>query len=208
MTADEYLQALPPFTIDDAQAAGDAWRFNCGPGAICAVVRMTPNEVRPHLGDFERKGYTNPTLMFQILRNLLVRWRMLDKGVWPDYGLVRIQWHGPWMNEGVPIKARYRQTHWVGCRGAGEARQIFDVNCMAVGGWVPETEWKEQVVPWLCSQLVKRWDGGWSMTHCLEVVGGIRVAPPARHKSVDRCGKCGRPALVFSDTKLCVECEP
>lgn len=180
MNSQWFLDALPPFTSDDAQRAGDEWRFNCGPGAICAVVRLRPDELRHHLGDFEQKGYTNPTLMFSTLRSLGVRWRAIDKGVWPGYGLVRIQWHGPWMAEGVPIAARYRHTHWIGCRDTEKrGREIYDVNCMAVGGWVPEAEWKNQVVPWLAGQLVKRWDGGWSMTHCLEILSGIRTALPA-----------------------------
>lgn len=184
MTADDYLECLPPFTRDDAQRAGDDWGFNCGPGAICAVVRMTPDELRPHLAGFEGKGYTNPTLMVQILRSLGVRWRGIAKGVWPGYGLVRIQWHGPWMEAGVPIAARYRHTHWIGCRDTRQrGREIFDVNCMSVGGWVPEDEWKYQVVPWLAGQLVKRWDGNWSMTHRLEVVSGIRPALPAEFPS-------------------------
>ena len=28
------------FTIDDANKAGNEWRFNCGPGAICAVMNL------------------------------------------------------------------------------------------------------------------------------------------------------------------------
>jgi hypothetical protein len=179
MTADELLLSAPSFAIDDAQAAGDTWGFNCGPGAIAAVVRMTPDELRPYMGDFEQKGYTNPTLMFEILKRLGVGYRMIDKGIWPAYGLVRIQWHGPWMNPGVPIKARYRKTHWIGCRDTPGGRQMFDVNCMCVGGWVPEEEWKEQVAPWLAGSLVKGYDGNWSMTHCIEVETGIRIALPA-----------------------------
>lgn len=182
MTADEYLYAPPPFDREDCIAA----EWNCGPAAIAAVVRLMPKDLESHLGDFRRKGYTNPTLMFSILRSLRVSYRNIDKGIWPSYGLVRIQWHGPWMNPGVPVAARYRKTHWIACRGTGDKtnsehpRQIFDVNCIGVGGWVAEEEWKHQVVPWLVPQFkeLKCWDGGWSMTHCLEIVGGIRVAKP------------------------------
>lgn len=176
MTANEYLLDRPPFNRDDVIAAGDEWKFNCGPGAIAAVVRMTPTELRPFMGDFERKGYTNPTLMWSILRSLSVRWRAIDKGVWPSYGLVRIQWHGPWMNEGVPIPARYRHTHWIAHRDRPDSEsQIFDVNCIGVGGWIPRNEWKEQVVPWLLPQVEPKSDGNWSMTHSIEVLSGIRV---------------------------------
>ncbi len=51
------------------------------------------------------------------------------------------------------------------------------------GAIKPEEEWKDQVVPWLAGQLVKRWDGNWSMTHRLEVVSGIRPALPAEFPS-------------------------
>ncbi len=190
-TAEEYLYAAPPFDREDCIAAD----WNCGPAAIAAVVRLTPAELESHLGTFRSKGYTNPTLMFAILRSLGIGWRTIDKGCWPSYGLVRIQWHGPWMNPGVPIAARYRKTHWVGCRSrlvpsprrdvpqdeqVRTERQIFDVNCIGVGGWVPEAEWKDQVVPWLVPQFkeLKGWDGRWSMTHCLSVEHGIRLGKP------------------------------
>ena len=35
---------------------------------------------------------------------------------WPKLGLVRIQWEGPWLDEGVDPRAAYRYTHWVGAR--------------------------------------------------------------------------------------------
>ncbi len=63
------------FTRDEAQAAGEAWGFNCGPGALCAVLGKTPNELRPHLREFERKRYTNPSLMAAILHDLHVPFR-------------------------------------------------------------------------------------------------------------------------------------
>jgi len=180
MKPDYYLQVGLPYSCDDAEAAYKEWGMNCGPGAIAAVVRMTPDELRPHMGDFERKGYTNPTLMFAILRSLGVRWRAIDRGVWPGYGLVRIQWHGPWMNEGVPIPARYRHTHWIGHRDLhGGGHEIFDINCIGVGGWIPREEWKSQFVPWFLPQVEPKSDGNWSMTHVLEIVSGIRVAMPA-----------------------------
>ena len=136
------LLSEPVFSCDDSEAAHKAWDFNCGPGAIAAVVRMTPDELRPFMGDFERKYYTNPTLMFDILKRLGVGIRRLDKGVWPAYGLVRIQWHGRWMNEGVPMAARYRHTHWIAHRDrpditiVGGYHEVFDINCMGVGGWI------------------------------------------------------------------------
>lgn len=188
------------FTVDDANRAADTWKFNCGPAAICAVLGLTPDEVRPFLGDFEAKGYTNPTLMYDSLARLGAKWvpmewprsaRPSPTGFsvpprpvmgWPKLGLVRIQWEGPWTGHGVPFRARYRQTHWIGARRRtitegivqaitppAEPIDIFDVNCMCVGGWVPLAEWSGQVVPWLLHELYPKANGKWHQTHVLEI---------------------------------------
>lgn len=170
----------PRFDVNDAQSASDAWGCNCGPGAIAAVCGLTLSELRPHLGDFESKGYTNPTLMWDILRRLGVRWQCgiaqqssENQGMlaFPSYGLARVQWEGPWTNPGVPIRARYRHTHWVGSRRLSGQTEIFDINCICVGGWVPEREWAEQVVPWLLSECEPKANGRWHITHSVEVIG-------------------------------------
>lgn len=170
----------PKFTIDDAQKAADTWGLNCGPAAVAAILGLTLDELRPHLGTFERKGYTNPTLMFDILRNLKAP--IVDAGMvgpstsrlrqlsWPFYGLARVQWEGPWTEPGVPIRARYRHTHWVGSRlRNNEERDIFDVNCMCVGGWVPIKEWAQEVVPWLLNECEPKANGKWHLTHVIEI---------------------------------------
>ena len=160
------------FDVEDAQRAGDAWGANCGPGAIAGVLGMTLDELRPHLIDFERKGYTNPTLMRDILNGLGVKWQRV-KSVWPrNVGLVRVQWEGPWTEPNVPMRARYRHTHWIGTRRVGANYwnvEIFDINCMCVGGWVPLVEWNTQVVPWLIKECVKRAYGTWHQTHVIEI---------------------------------------
>src|SRR3546814_15629111 len=58
------------FTAVEAAAAYDAWGCNCGPAAIAAVIGLTLDELRPELGDFEVKRYTNPTLMWEVLDRL------------------------------------------------------------------------------------------------------------------------------------------
>ena len=174
------------FTIDDAQRAGDEWGFNCGPAAICAVAGLTPAELRPHMGDFESKRYTNPTLMWQALRNLGIRWQCCaqqmsseNQGMlaWPQFGLARVQWEGPWTQPSVPIAARYRHTHWVAAMSdprhwttpGWEETRIFDVNCMCVGGWVPLSEWAGSVVPWLLNACEPKANGRWHLTHVVEI---------------------------------------
>lgn len=185
MSTQSDLRPTPPFapvrfSIDDANRAADSWGLNCGPSALAAVTGKTPDEIRPFLGDFEEKHYTNPTLMFASLDQLGARWRKCSTtAFWPNHGLVRVQWEGPWTAPGVPMRVRYRKTHWVAAQALtdGPARDhktwIFDINCMSVGGWVPFREWSESVVPWILRELVPKADGRWHMTHVIE------VEPPA-----------------------------
>jgi hypothetical protein len=58
----------PRFTEADANRAHDEWGANCGPGAIAAILALTLDELRPYMGDFESKRYTNPTLMWATVR--------------------------------------------------------------------------------------------------------------------------------------------
>lgn len=154
------------FDGDAAQHAGDEWGFNCGPGSIAAILDLTPAEVRPHLGDFEKKRYTNPTLMFEILNRIGAKWKKREK-VWPRYGLVRVQWEGPWTAPGAPMMARYRHTHWVGAQRFGRAADIwvFDINAAYFGGWIPFAEWSNQLVPWLLNECEPKASGKWHITH-------------------------------------------
>ena len=96
------------FTLEDAHRASDAWGCNCGPSALAAVTGMTLDEVRPFMGDFEQKHYTNPTLMWSILNNIGARWSVTKPPrTWPRYGLARIQWEGPWTKPGVPARQAF-----------------------------------------------------------------------------------------------------
>lgn len=162
---------LPRFNADDQERAHREWGANCGPGAIAAIVGLTLDELRPHMGDFEQKHYTNPTLMWQVLDRLGVRWRRKKAPLsWPQWGLVRIQWHGPWTAPGVPARMAYRHTHWVGaCARPGDVG-IFDINAVWSGtGWCSLNVWDEQLVPWLLEHCEPESDGRWSMTHVVEV---------------------------------------
>lgn len=184
-------QINPGFDLDAAQTAGDEWGFNCGPGALCATLNMTPDELRPHLLGFEAKGYLNPSLMADILRGLKVPFRRVFESPrapcpgdikWPTFGLVRIQWAGPWTEPNRPIRARYRHTHWVAVRQANKpkqplqypksgwpGREVFDVNAICVGGWLAWVEWKYELTPWLIKQCQPKASGKWWPTHCWEI---------------------------------------
>ncbi len=153
----------------EADLAYDAWGCNCGPGAIAAIMNMRLDKVRPLLGDFERKRYTNPTLMWEILDRCGRPWRKVGKR-WPTFGLARIQWEGPWTAPGVNPKAAYRHTHWVASwihpeRGHG----IFDINMTGNGsGWGSFADWERDIVPAIAASI-PRASGKWHITHGVEV---------------------------------------
>lgn len=157
------------------QAAFDEWGANCGPAAISAICGIPLCDIRPHMGDFERKRYTNPTLMWSALRSIgavfSYRGGELGQSNWPRYGLARIQWEGPWTAPGVPVRARYRYTHWIGvnARDLGNIG-IFDCNATGNGtGWSSLQDWQETIVPWILSEAVPKANGKWHITHSVEV---------------------------------------
>lgn len=164
------------FNLEDVCRANDEWGCNCGPAAVAAIMDMTLDDARPHMSDFEAKGYTNPTTMFAALKNIGRPWREIgprDHTVgrpWPTYGLARIQWEGPWTKPGVPMRARYRSTHWVGSASREDgAIGVFDVNAIGNGsGWVSLKDWARIVVPSIL-ETFKRADGKWYITHAIEV---------------------------------------
>lgn len=168
------------FTADELDRANEAWRCNCGPGSLAAIMGMTLDEVRPHVAaaGFEDKGYTNPTLMLAALRSIDRPYAAVGASAglmlkWPRFGLARIQWEGRWTQPGVPIRARYRQTHWVGaCTPATGPVGIFDVNAMRAtstgAGWVSVDDWSRVIVPAILEGY-KGASGGWHITHAIEV---------------------------------------
>lgn len=173
---------VPPFTFEEACAASDEWGFNCGPAAVSAVCGISLTDLRPHLGGFEEKRYTNPTLMAEILLNAGVKvldfvrlnWKLemerTGRKPWPRQGLARIQWEGPWMRPEVPMQARYRHTHWVGVRTLDSGGMfIFDINAMSVGGWITAGEWEGELAPWLIKECCPKGNGKWHITHTVEV---------------------------------------
>jgi hypothetical protein len=181
------------FTLDEASAAWGG-KFNCGPAAICALLDLTPDELRPRMGEFESKGYTNPTLMFETLERCNARHRRIYRSDEPNavfpklqHGVVRVQWGGPWTKPGVPMRVRYRQTHWVGARE--NSTEIFDVNAMCIGGWMPFTEWAGKLVPWLIRECCAKADGTWWPTHALEVEN---AKEPTTEEMRVVCAWCGK----------------
>lgn len=153
----------------EADAAYEQWGCNCGPGAIAAIMGMRLDDVRPLMGDFEKKRYTNPTLMWEVLDRIGRPWRKVGRE-WPRFGLARIQWEGPWSEPGQNPRWGYRQTHWVASwisedRGHG----IFDINMTGNGtGWGSREHWEQIIVP-LLVEATPRANGRWHVTHGVEI---------------------------------------
>ena len=174
---------IPPlkFTADDAERAYEVWGANCGPAAIAAICGLSLDQVRPHMGDFERKRYTNPTLMVAALQSVGAKFSMTKLGEriagakctfvgLPWFGLARIQWEGPWTASSAPPKWRYRHTHWIGAADRGDSVGIFDVNALGNGtGWGRFEDWRDVIVPHILKTCVPRADGKWHVTHAIEV---------------------------------------
>jgi hypothetical protein len=166
------MRLVPRFSEADAIRAFDEWGSNCGPGAIAVIAGMTLDAVRPYLGDFEAKRYTNPTLMWETLDRLGIKWRKIMRPKsWPIYGLARIQWEGPWTAPGVPPRVAYRHSHWVGVSGGNPQNVgIFDINAIGNGtGWCSLQDWSETLVPWILEQCEPGSNGRWYLTHGVEV---------------------------------------
>lgn len=157
------------FSLQDLVDAWDEWGCNCGPTAVAAITGLTLRNVRAHSFEFEQKGYTNPRLMYKILDALGITWEKIEADQFPAYGLARVQWEGPWTMPGVSWMARQRHTHWVGSCSTCLERLIFDVNAMCVGGWISETEWRRDMVPWLLGQCEPQANGRWHLTHSLQI---------------------------------------
>lgn len=164
------MPAKPLFSLTDADRAYDEWGANCGPGALVAIMAMTLDEIAPIMfaAGFAERHYTNPSMMNDALRRIGRPWRKIG-ALWPQYGLVRIQWEGPWTGPNVPMRARYRYTHWIGAAIVNGEIGIFDINCINNGsGWVSLEDWETIAVPYLTA-LHSRASGRWHITHAIEV---------------------------------------
>jgi hypothetical protein len=173
---------VPPslaFGESDVAKHWEAWGFNCGPAALCAILGLHPAEVRGKIPSFEQRQYTNPTMMVKALKALAVGFEWTrDNGrevKWPRFGVARIQWDGPWIGPGVPMQARYRHSHWVATMESFDDRSvrvpgrgIYDINCPS--HFCAFDDWKTTLVPYILRQYEPKANGGWWVTDAIEVL--------------------------------------
>lgn len=151
------------FDEHDARRAFDEWGCNCGPSALAAALDKTLDEIRPHMGPFEQRGYTNVTNMRDAIASAGGRIVREYEPGWPPVGagLVRIQWGGPWIIDGKPARWAARASHWVATVRTRESHlYVFDVN----GGLRIIDLWESEIVPAIVASI-KRADGRWSISH-------------------------------------------
>lgn len=180
------IEPLLYLTPTLCKAASEAWGFNSGIAALCAITQCTPEQIRPHLGDFEQRRYTSPLIVKEALEALCYPvfeiYRAKDNASqapgnpkYPAHGVVRIQWAGPWTEPNAPKDKRRERTHWIATRQPtfpDEPFDVFDINMVKQGGWTPWSIWVRKVAPWIL-KYVEGSNGDWWPTHSWEVL------PPA-----------------------------
>lgn len=159
------------FSHADIIRANREWGCNCGPGALAAALGLTLNSVRGRIPGFESKRYTSPSMMADALRDMGQAYRDARGGPdtpcpesLPVWGLVRVQFGGPWTAPGANPKWAYCYTHWIASAKDYHTVErrwhsfVADIN----GGLMTFDEWVADIVPLL---LPKRGDGRWWPTH-------------------------------------------
>jgi hypothetical protein len=167
MTKELWEKALREFPV-----------INCGPAALCAISGRPLIESLRAIPKFKDRQYTSPTMMKGALESMGITItsdaRNIkygpddDKHQLTEYGLVRIQFCGPWYG-----RFAYHHTHWVAAArfpiSHGAARTctwVFDVNNQY--GWTHRDIWESSTMPFLLRE-VKRGDGCWCVTHRWEL---------------------------------------
>lgn len=152
----------PALTFSDTQdlGAGNDLSRNHGPAALAAMTGKQAAEAAFNLPRFNDYGLTTEVMMGLGLYQMDRRfdWReyqgeeMTD--VWPELGIVRIGFEGPWSLDGDKI-ATLKRSHWIATARRPDGKQeVFDVNALGSGGWVPQDEWNYDIVP----KVAKKYD--------------------------------------------------
>lgn len=165
------------FTRADWIEAEKIYQPNCGPSALAVMTRAPLMAACAAIPHFKERHYTNPTMMSGALRNLGLSFHERDDTdcdghTLTEYGLVRIQWEGPWTAAGANPRWAYRETHWIGAAlfnwpDENKAVEfVFDVNC----GWQTRVDWENIHVPKIIKEVVSKGaTGNWWATHRWEL---------------------------------------
>lgn len=170
---------MKTFSYHDFQAAAERWGANCGPWALAVACGIHISEVPRHMPDFAARGWTNPGMMERALASAADGFelkRPMRHGDMFDKSkpcVVRIQWEGPWLDDGVNPKWAYTKTHWVAtwCVLATDATFEVVSDCNTGMQWL--SDWEKLIVP-MVKNGIPRATGGWAPTHVYKVTERVR----------------------------------
>jgi len=175
--ARKLTEHVAPFDEAAIDAANKAWHCTCGPVAIACILGLTLDQVRPLIGS-DYRGWMNPTQVRAALDRAGVRVEEIprDRLYRPDglkrgaqiyaaaYGLMRLQFAGPWSEPGVPPRVAYRHTHWVASMAGKDGFPVmYDINW----GWMETGRYFRNMDE--LALETPRSTGKWWPTHIYEV---------------------------------------
>jgi len=163
----------------DVDEAHDAWKANCGPCAVAALLGREVNAVRELFEPWP--GYTNPTKIREALKRAGKMCVPTSAEALHTSGLGFIQFEGPWEAGGA--RAAYRHTHWVALArrfavvpdpttGLDQPPQphlfVYDAAVCDQGGWILLDFFSRRIIPLYLEDQPKA--TGWGFRLVLEVV--------------------------------------
>lgn len=166
-------QIAPQLRFDarQAQAIFDAYGADCGPcgpGALAAIAGVDLTDAIRAVGPkwMKLRG-TTEIMLADALEILGQDWSRINPRR-PAFGLARIQWAGPWLDDPDPFE-KYRHSHWIGMADSERGPHVFDINAISVGGWISLEEWDADLRPWLLQTTEPQATGEWFISDAYEV---------------------------------------
>ena len=75
------MKNVMPFTVNEWEEAYRLWHFNCGPGALCAILEEKPRDMLALMPWFLGKGYTNIRDLFSTLTLAGVKYSQVFRSI-------------------------------------------------------------------------------------------------------------------------------
>jgi hypothetical protein len=129
------------YNPSDVEESYHVWGATCGPAALAAVLGREVSEVRDLFPEY--RGYVNPTMMWGALRLAGRPAEKSQESNEPGKGLLFIQYTGPWTAPGVPPKAAYKHSHWIGIARNNDGLFAYDANARE---WITFEDWQTNVI--------------------------------------------------------------